>query len=149
MSKIKFIKVRNVKSPIRGTSLSSGIDFFIHNDFIPKTLGTWETILIPSWIKLVIEPRYDLVFKEKSWISLKKWLQVWACVIDSDYRWEVNFHFTKVSFWITDLQPWDKIIQWILRKVELDNPLEITDEEFEKECNTERGEWWFGSTWVK
>ena len=149
MSKIKFIKVGNVKSPERWTKLSSWIDFFIPNDFEAKILNQWDSIFIPSWIKLIIEPWYDLVFKEKSWIALKKWLQVWACVIDSDYRWEVNFHFTKLSSWFTGLEPWTKIIQWILRKVELDDPLEISQEEFEKECNTERGEWWFGSTWEK
>jgi len=31
---MKFLKIRDVKSPERGTCLSSGIDFFIPNDFI-------------------------------------------------------------------------------------------------------------------
>lgn len=31
MTKIKFLKVRNVKTPSRGTSLSAGIDFYVPN----------------------------------------------------------------------------------------------------------------------
>ncbi len=44
-------------------------------------------MLIPSLIKTIIDPWYDLVFNNKSWIAAKKWLIIGAKVIDSSYRW--------------------------------------------------------------
>ena len=35
---MKFKKIRDVKSPVRGTPESAGIDIFIPNDFV-KTTG--------------------------------------------------------------------------------------------------------------
>ena len=47
---IRFIKIRDVKSPVRGTYYSAGIDFFVPNDFTEKTINPQEDILIPSGI---------------------------------------------------------------------------------------------------
>lgn len=146
MSKIRFIKCRKTKSPERGTKSSSWIDFFIPDDFISTIMEVWDTILIPSWLKCIIEDWYDMVLKEKSWIALKKNLQCWSCVIDSDYRWEFNFHFTKIAWDVIQLNPWDKIVQWIIRPVILWDIEMITEEEFERENNTKRSSGWFWST---
>lgn len=174
---LKFLKVRDVKSPTRGTKTSSGIDFYIPNDltgedlkytptnmkYIPDgnvQLKDWEIhipwctwVLIPSWLRIVLDSgndyeTYDLVLIWKSWVSIKTNLIIWAAVIDNDYRGEFNFHL--INPWVNEVvvKLWDKIIQWIIRKVSLDSLIEIDTEEFEKESNTERWEWWFWSTWA-
>lgn len=173
---LKFLKVRDVKSPTRGTKTSSGIDFYIPENlkgedlkytptnakFIPDgkvQLKDWEIhipwgtwVLIPSWLKVVLEggndyETYDLVLIGKSWVSIKTNLLVWASVIDNDYRWEFNFHL--INPWVNEvvIKLWDKIIQWIIRKVSLDSLVEIDTEEFEKYNSTERWAGWFWSTW--
>jgi len=166
---LKFIKCRDVKSPERWTKFSSWYDFFIPYDLdkiskTPKSANIWEFdveenwcihiypqewVLIPSWIKTIIESWYDLVFDNKSWVAVKEWLIIWASVIDSDYRWEIHLHLINTSNYIITLQLGQKVAQAILRKVELVNPIEITEEEFIKESDTERWTGWFGSTWDK
>lgn len=164
---LKFIKTRDVKSPCRANSTDSGLDFFVPLDLTevkitwydthkinqtwedsPIIILPWEGALIPSWIKMIIEPWYDLVFENKSWVSVKKHLIIWAKVVDSSYRWEVHLHLINVWKVAQYIKLWEKIAQWILRKVELSNPEEITQEEFDENSNTTRWEWWFGSTWI-
>ena len=48
---IKFIKIREVKTPAYGTDGSAGIDFFVPEDFKPHHLTPGNGILIPSGIK--------------------------------------------------------------------------------------------------
>lgn len=166
----RYIKCRDVKNPIRWFETSSWIDFFIPNDLTAVKLtpqiswsfmmrmfdndwhillAPWEWLLIPSWIKTIIKSWYDLVFENKSWISTKQWLIIWAKVVDSEYRWEIHLYLINTSNTFTYIKLWQKVAQWILRKVELYNPKEISDEEFKKNEETERWEWGFGSTWEK
>jgi len=164
-----IIKTREVKTPERWTELSSWIDFFIPTDltienvkFTPLEdnswtkyikdntifIQPWEWVLIPTWIKMIIEPWFDLVFDNKSWVASKKWLIIWAKVVDADYRWEVHIHLINTSNSLKTLKLWEKVAQAIIRPIVLVLPQIITDEEFEKACNTERGDGWFWSTWV-
>lgn len=48
---MKIVKVRNVKTPTRGTGLSAGLDFYIPEDFEAKQIWPGESINIPSGIK--------------------------------------------------------------------------------------------------
>lgn len=164
---MKFIKVRDVQSPQRANSTDSGLDFFVPRDLTeititwrekpwfhqvwddtPIMIFPWEGALIPSWIKTIIEPWYDLVFDNKSWISTKRHLIIWAKVVDSSYRWEVHLHLINVWREVQVIKLWEKVAQWIIRKVELVTPEEITEKEFEECSNTTRGEGWFWSTWI-
>lgn len=76
----KFTKLRDVKSPTRGTSVSSGFDFYIPEDIKPEDIKFTPTltdinvcveeqvrdgqitipagfgVLIPSWLKILMEP---------------------------------------------------------------------------------------------
>lgn len=75
MTKIKFLKVRNVKTPTRGTSLSAGIDFYVPNygtdflsDLANKNINskcrfhTHSTPEAPNGIALqIIIPAHDRV----------------------------------------------------------------------------------------
>lgn len=165
---IKFIKVRNVKTPTRANNTDSWIDFFIPDDLREiKVTPTdiflnyerkedwvfeiipWKWVLVPSGIKMIIPTWFDLVFDNKSWVAVKKWLIIWAKVVDSSYRWEVHLHLLNIWTRPITIFPWEKIAQWIVRKVELCSLDEISAEEFEKENNTERWNGWFWSTWNK
>lgn len=174
---LRFTKVRDVKSPVRWTTVSSWIDFFIPNHLEPEDIKltpslnrpklipqdvvwngkiyipAWCGILIPSWIKVLmdwdIDGTYEMVLYNKSWVAVKYNLLVWANVIDNDYRGEFNIHL--INAWNDQviLEFWQKIVQWIIRKVYLPEPEEISNEDYELNANTERGEGWFGSTWTK
>lgn len=169
---MKFIKIRDVQAPTRAHPTDAGIDFFIPNSFpedfeikitwseVPLTTRVYKTeenkwtimirpgqwVLIPSWIKVIIEPWYDMTFHDKSWFSTKKNMLVWAKVVDSSYRWEVHIHFINCSDQVQEVHTWDKVIQWIVRWVVLCTPEEISDEEFNNESNTDRGAGGFWST---
>lgn len=163
---MKFIKIRDVKSPVRGNPTDSGIDFFVPNDLKsikrtpllsklgeePREMGEFEIkpgegLLIPSWIKVILEPWKDLVFENKSWVASNKWLIIGAKVVDSSYRGEIHIHVINTSNEAMYFYAWEKLAQGIIRPVVLDTPEEITEEEYEKESNTDRGAGWFGSTW--
>lgn len=177
---IKFLKVRDVKTPERWTKLSSWIDFFIPNnlddirddikytptekitnqEFLKEKWLTWDEIfiphnmwvIIPTWIKVIMEQlewnwAIEMVMYNKSGISVKNNLIVWACVIDNDYRWEMNIHLINCSRENIILKCGQKVVQWVVRVVLLENIEVINEEEFIKYQETERGEGWFGSTW--
>ncbi|HMS90639.1 MAG TPA: hypothetical protein PKC87_00240 [Candidatus Absconditabacterales bacterium] len=163
-----IIKTREVKTPERGTELSSGIDFFIPTDLTEITVTPTETVihdkktiidseitidpgcgaLIPTGIKMIIEPGFDLVFDNKSGVASKKGLIIGAKVVDSDYRGEVHIHLINTTNSVQKLKLGEKVAQAIIRPVVLVSPQIITNEDFEKACNTERGEGGFGSTGV-
>lgn len=177
MMTLEFTKVRDVQSPTRGTYRSSWLDFYIPNDLKPEDVKItplnepvkldaskfvtedeviipgWRGMLIPSWLKVKMtawaeDYSYDLVLIGKSWVSVKTNLLVWASVIDNDYRGEFNLHV--INPWQNDvvLKKGTKLVQGIIRKVELPEMKEISNELYEKWSDTERWEGWFGSTWV-
>lgn len=174
---IRFTKLRDVKSPTRWTELSSWIDFYVPNhlevedltltpskgancnidlkdyvkeNFISIPPHCW--IKIPSWLKILMDRgwedwTYEMVLYNKSWIATKYNLIVWANVVDNDYRGEFNIHLINTTDEVISVDFGQKIVQWIVRKVQLDKLEEISNEEYEKYSDTERGEGWFGSTW--
>ncbi len=165
---VRYIRIRDVKNPQRWTLDSSWIDFFIPNDLerVKETpndvdrierfcevvcwsisIQPWRWILIPTWIKTIIKSGYDMVFDNKSWIAVKKWLIIWAKVIDADYRWEIHIHLINSSDYVQFVKLWDKVAQAIIREVVLDDLEEIEENEFDLEDDTERWEGWFWSTW--
>ena len=91
---MKITKIRDVKTPIRGTEGSAGIDFFVPEDF-PKDLCTIqpnERFFIPSGIKANVPDGFALIAFNKSGVALKKGLLVGASVVDSDYQGEIHLH---------------------------------------------------------
>ena len=150
MEKLKFIKTKDVKTPVRANETDAGIDFFIPNDFKEMYLYPGEDVLIDSGIKVIVPKGYALIFKEKSGVAVKKKLTVGASVVDSDYRGVVHFHLfnngreAKAEH-ITKISPGDKIIQGLVIPVLLCELEEISDDEYYS-YNTERGEGGFGST---
>ena len=145
---LKICKVRRVKTPTRGTSLSAGLDFYIPEDF-PGTvhLPPQLSINIPSGIKVKIPHGYCLWFRNKSGVAVKKDLRVGAEIVDEDYQGEVHIHLTNVGMEIQELRPGEKIVQALLVPVmyagveEVESELELYGGE-----ETQRGEGGFGST---
>lgn len=105
METLKYTKVREVKSPVRGTPVAGGIDFFVPTDIDAETMNNkcvitgctpkmefteekltkvflqpGESVMIPSGIKMRIPDGYALVFMNKSGVGAKKQLDVLACV---------------------------------------------------------------------
>lgn len=144
---MKILKVRNVKTPDRGTPQSAGLDFYIPNDFKPVTLTPNTSVLIPSGIKANVPAGHALVAFNKSGIAVKKQLLVGACVIDEDYMGEIHIDLKNVGKDRIELNPGDKVIQILCVPITYVDVEEVFSELhlFNGEV-TERGEGGFGST---
>ena len=162
---MKILKIRDVKTPTRGTDGSAGIDLYIPNDFKIKrgdeyievtnegyTIGVGDSVLIPSGIKANVPKGHALIAMNKSGIAVKKSLMVGACVIDEDYTGEIHIDLKNVSRSSMIVKAGDKITQLLCVPVNYVNIEETTSEE---ECFgdklevSERGAGGFGSTGVK
>ena len=146
---LRFVKVRPVKDPARGTELSAGIDFFIPNNFEAKRVYNNESILIPSGIKVKVPAGHVLIAFNKSGIASKKCLLVGACVVDEDYQGEIHINLMNVGTESQVLSPGDKIVQFVLLPVNYAGLEEATSLEDLYPTTTERGEGAFGSTGLK
>lgn len=171
---VKFTKVRDVKSPVRGTGQAAGIDFFVPNyspsflvDLIKKNPGIEVVIdsndsndntmhifikpqcrvLIPSGIKTFMDPDTALIGANKSGVSSKKGLVFGAHVIDSDYSGEVHINVINTSDENVVVTCGEKLIQFIHTPVILSTLEEVGITEYENlHANSVRGEGGFGST---
>ena len=174
-NRIRFIKVRDVKSPNRGNKGDAGIDFYVPNelkaseirDLNKKTynglrimeqdgdkvksivLHPGARVIIPSGIKVLIEPENSwLVAVDKSGVSTKKGLMATAKAVDSPYTGEVHICVTNIGLEKQTIVPGEKLIQFMHLPVYLTEPELISEEEFNSlsEVWGSRGENWQGST---
>lgn len=147
---MKISKVREVKTPIRGTDGSAGIDFYVPFDY-PQNLcsiSPGERFFIPSGIKANVPEGFALIAMNKSGIALKKGLLVGACVVDSDYQGEIHLHLVNTGTKTVAIEPGDKLTQFLLIPVNHCS-VEVVDESSLFEAETTRGSGGFGSTGVK
>jgi len=144
---MKIAKVRNVKTPTRGTTGSAGIDFYVPNDYPPNlcTIEPGDRYFIPSGIKANVPEGFALIAMNKSGVAMKKGLMVGACVVDSDYQGEIHLHLINASTKQVTIEPGEKLTQFLLIPV---NHCEVeTVQEFALfEEETTRGSGGFGST---
>lgn len=169
---VKFLKTRDVKSPVRGTGEAAGIDFFVPNftpdflvDLIKKNPGIecsildgnlhmcikpQHRVLIPSGIHTYLTPGTALVAANKSGIATKKGLVFAAQVVDSDYSGEVHIGVINTSDTPVVVSCGDKLIQFIHTPVLLSPIEEVDNYTFDKLHDaSERGAGGFGSTGTK
>lgn len=169
---IKFIKVRDVKSPVRGTSQAAGIDFFVPNfnseflvDLIKKNpfikcsidddnmhicIPANGKVLIPSGIKTFMAVDTALIGANKSGVASKKGLVFGAHVIDSDYSGEIHINVINTTDKDVIVSCGEKLIQFIHTPVILSILEEIGHDEYETlHTDSVRGESGFGSTGLK
>lgn len=159
---MKYAKVRDVKSPVRGTEKSAGIDFFIPSDFGKKIVRPGEDILIPSGIKAELPEGYMLIAAEKSGVVTSKQacenigrkpkakafssiVIIGAKIVDEDYQGEIHIHLINVGNSAVTLVSDMKIAQFILVPVSYEELEECLEEELFEEVS-DRGEGGFGST---
>lgn len=147
-SNLKIAKTRDVKTPNRGTPTSAGIDFFVPNDANQHVLRPGENALIPAGIKMEVPKGHALIAFNKSGVASKKGLQVGACVIDEDYQGEVHIDMHNVSDKTVTIEPGEKIVQFLLIRVDYCTVEEISTDEIHAVA-TERGQGGFGSTGVQ
>jgi len=145
---MKIAKIREVKTPTRGTPLSAGLDFYIPKDYYQKNpLWPNQSVCIPSGIKVNVPSGYALVAFNKSGIALKKHLDVGACIVDEDYQGEVHLHLTNVGKEKVFLTAGEKIVQFLLLPVFYAG-VDVVPEEELYEVETTRGDGGFGSTGI-
>lgn len=145
--KLFFYKNRDVKSPSRGTRLSSGIDFYVPEDFGAVGVNPGEQVIIPTGIFVSIDPEWSLIGFNKSGIATKRQMLMGACVIDADYQGEIHINLHNVGGSTQMVLPGEKLAQFVLLRCDLSEPTEV----FEKEVLwahsvSERGDGKFGST---
>lgn len=172
---LKYVKIRKVKSPSRAHSIDAGIDFYVPEDinadvFNAKSLITGQypsyeiddnsnitkfylmpgqSALIPSGIKLCVPEGYALVFTNKSGIASKKHLVVGASTVDCGYEGECHLNIHNIGTETVEVSAGDKIVQGILFKIGLHQPLECaTEDEVFGSSRSSRGEGGFGSSGV-
>lgn len=173
---IQFTKIRNVKSPNRGTSLSAGTDFFVpfydeqfFKDLQAKNtanklryqmtfeedgsqqmeieIPAGEQVNIPSGIKVnFLDKSTYLDAQNKSGIASKYHLIVGAKVIDADYRGEIHINLLNVGNTTVTIKTGMKVAQFIHKEYLSDPWVEITNEQYDSLEATERGEGGFSST---
>lgn len=170
---MNFSKVRTVKSPNRGTSLSAGIDFFVPefdqnfiDDFLKKNeaeLGVFDInlyiedelisvepggrVLIPSGIHVnLADLKTDgiaLIAHNKSGVATKKGLDRLAEVVDEDYQGEIHISVVNTGNNTIQILPNDKLVQFLLIPVSYSMPEEIKFEDLYT-TKTDRGDKGFG-----
>lgn len=159
---IRFSKVRDVKSPERGTFFSAGIDFFVPNDFKPTFVTSGRDILIPSGIKMDVPKGYMLMAADKSGVVTSKAAAenagrkpkpnafrspviLGAKIVDEDYQGEIHIHLINTGIDSICITAGMKIAQFILVPVSYALPIEVPEDELFDETST-RGAGGFGST---
>lgn len=164
---MEFIKVRNVKDPVRNAQENAGIDFYIPevdsftSDEIKKFgdgVSIYDNkifiqphcdVLIPSGIMSKFSSNLALVAHNKSGIATKKKLVAGATVIDASYQGEWHFHLINTSDSVQCMEFGQKIIQFIPLIISTEDVVikNMSPEEFFTET-TSRGAGGFGSTGV-
>ena len=158
---MKFCKVRDVKSPVRGTGKAAGIDFFVPNNF-SATIYPHDDLLIPSGIKAEIPKGYMLMAADKSGVvttdmacykasrtpkedAFESPVIVGAKIVDEDYQGEIHIHLINLGDKSIRIKPGMKIVQFILVPVSYEELEEVPEAELFSR-SSERGEGALGST---
>lgn len=158
---MRYSKVRNVKSPVRGTGKAAGIDFFVPEGFETR-IHPHDDLLIPSGIKAEIPEGYMLMAADKSGVVTSKWacidagrtpkkeafespVIIGAKIVDEDYQGEIHIHLINCGNETIHIKPGMKIAQFILVPVSYDSLEEVPESELFTKAS-ERGDGALGST---
>lgn len=136
--KIKFLKVRDVKSPTRAYEFDAGIDFYVpefNQDFLQDlaeknqgrdlemrdaeinpyiSIPPHSRIMIPAGIKCrMTEPGRALIAANKSGVAVKTGLVFGAQVVDYTYKGEIHLSLINTTDKEILITPGQKIIQFL------------------------------------
>ena len=153
---MKFCKVRDVKSPVRGTGKAAGIDFFVPNFGGNKCFivhpGT--DLLIPSGIKMEIPDKSGVVTSKWACLgagrtpkaeAFESIVILGAKIVDEDYQGEIHIHIINVGRAKVHIKQGMKIAQFILVPVSYEGLEEVSEAELFSR-SSERGDGALGST---
>lgn len=158
---MKITKIREVKTPTRGTECSAGLDFYVPAG-MKLILLPGDDVLIPSGIKVEVPHGYALIAHNRSSMATSTWAMkyaglkgnpnstrgcvvVGACVVDEDYQGEIYIHLINVGASAEAILSGMKVVQFVLTPVSYEG-VEVVDEEELFNQATERGKGGFGST---
>lgn len=121
-----------------------------------------ERVLIPSGIKVKISrPWYQRILwrllglgdalnaENKSGVANKKGLDVGSKVVDQEYRGEIHISLINTSNEDIVIESGEKVVQFLHYPIVLSKMNQISQEEYSKYENTERGTGGFGSSGTK
>lgn len=172
MNRLRFVRIRDVKTPSRSNEGDAGLDFYMPWDLKyedlkftgsvnvnpgfehePKvsliTMGPHARILIPSGIRVLLEPRASmLTAANKSGLATKRGLVFMAQIVDSPYTGEVHIGILNTSQEWIQIQAGEKLTQFIHVPIYPSNPEEISLNEYEQLAENwgTRGDKGFGSS---
>lgn len=161
MVKIGLEKIRDVKSPSKGTSGSAGYDFYVPEDLGRIKVQPGEDVLIPSGLKVVEFSGGFMVMdsrssesssrKAKALCGLKPKCSIGNLVvdgvIDEDYRGEILLHVRNMSrVEIAVIEPGHKIAQGLLFETPEAEMTVYKEGTMYVGSGTGRGDGGFGST---
>ena len=131
--------------PKYATVGSSGMDVYTP---VHVRLEPGELKVIPTGLKVAVPGGYNLKGVPKSGISSKTHVRMANSpgTIDSDYRGEIGIILENLGDEPVEFTKGSKLIQLILEKIPHIEWNEMTEEEWAKFTNTERGEGGYGST---
>lgn len=158
---MKITKIREVKTPTRGTECSAGLDFYVPAG-IRLCMLPGDDVLIPSGIKVEVPHGYALIAHNRSSMatstramkyaglkgnpnSTRGCVVVGACVVDEDYQGEIYIHLINVGRCAETIIAGMKVVQLVLTPVSYEG-VEVVDEEELFNKASERGKGGFGST---
>lgn len=161
MYRLRFTRVRDVKTPSRGNSGDAGLDFYVPVDLRVKDLTFSTTdkvevnykdingdlseivdsislppharVLIPTGIRVLIEPKDSMLMAaNKSGIATKRGLIYTAEIVDSPYTGEIHIGILNTSDHTCTIHAGDKIMQFIHIPIIPTEPEEISQNEYEE-----------------
>lgn len=139
---IPFQKLSDkAKIPTQANYWDAWYDLYATESYVLKS---GERKLFPTNISLNIPHGYYGRIAPRSWSAYKHGIDVLAGVIDSGYRgdmWVILINFGTEDFPINE---GDKIAQFILEKCHF-----IERQEVDEFSESQRGQWWFWSSWNK
>lgn len=172
MNRLRFVRMRDVKTPSRSNEGDAGLDFYMPWDLKvddlnytgqiiinpgfehePKVslvaIGPHTRVLIPSGIRILLEPRASmLTAANKSGLATKRGLVFMAQIVDSPYTGEVHIGILNTSNEWIQIQAGEKLTQFIHVPIYPSNPEEISLNEYEELAENwgTRGSNGFGSS---
>jgi len=127
--------------PTQATSSDAGYDLYTTETYVLKP---GERKLFKTNISTAIPHGYYGRIAPRSWLAYKHGIDVLAGVIDSGYRWDIwviLINFGNEDFPVNE---GDKIAQFIIEKCHY-----VEWQEASELWESQRGEWWYWSTWHK
>lgn len=129
--------------PSQNTVADAGYDLTSVEQY---TLKPWERKLLKTNIACAIPQGYYGRIAPRSWLAYKHWIDVLAGVVDSWYRGDIGVILINFGDEDFEIIEGDRIAQFIIEKYHTVEWTEVAKTEDLED--SQRGEWWFGSSGV-